>query len=37
MNYYDKETICCFCNKNVKKINQIVCTKCHKGLTRGLL
>ncbi len=27
--YFDEETMCRACNKNIKKENQIVCDKCH--------
>jgi len=29
--YYDEETICGCCNKNIKKKNQITCDECHKN------
>ncbi len=29
ISYYDEETICGSCNKNIKKVNQIVCSECH--------
>lgn len=29
-NYFDSETTCRACNKNIKKVNQIVCDECHK-------
>ena len=28
--YFDQETLCLSCRKNIKKKNQIVCDLCHK-------
>lgn len=28
--YFDEETLCRNCKKNIKKVNQIVCDECHK-------
>lgn len=33
--YYDEETICGSCNKNIKKVNEIVCSDCHKKCVPG--
>ncbi len=30
--YFDAETICGSCEKNIKKKNQIVCSKCHNDM-----
>lgn len=31
--YYDEETICGSCNKNIKKVNEIVCSECHRSIS----
>lgn len=35
--YFDEETVCACCKKNKKRVNQIVCDKCHKNMPRGLI
>lgn len=35
MDYFDEETLCASCEKNIKKANQIVCSQCHKNTKRG--
>ena len=30
INYFDEACICGSCNKNMKKVNQIVCDECDK-------
>lgn len=35
--YYDEETLCDSCKKNIKRVNQIVCDDCHKNMARGFI